>query len=430
MRISNLMIIVIILTPLNLLFGQTNDSNFLKNYKAPDFKFRTLTLRLSSWGEGVITKENKVSLNFSTNYKVVENTSKKQGTHNLGINVTLNYSEDKTLDIYGAQHNTRLANRFDKKYFLRNNWFYGIADYSSFSISNYYKHDSITNKYDLGILNINPSFSIGKGRLEPVKYARKAMDIEKMLLKSNLLSIPLTTEQRTELSNEITQIENKRFFDRRLGRIYQLEAIDSLLKKMEVLNSDGVKYFSTITDAYLYSHHIERYSGKQLELGIIEGLQFWSSQDMAKPARHGTFGFLQFSAYLPKSYRIQHNFKSSLAVGYEKTQYSQIIEGYKSIFTTAYSFGYYPSTRTYIDLNIFGGADLTNFEGFAGTKLNIYYYLSPNFRFNMTTSIWSRTLNSVMNNYSNALSNYNFHQEGLNTSQDYSFQLGLSYAIF
>ena len=252
-----------------------------------------------------------------------------------------------------------------------------------------------------------------------------------MLLNSNLLRSPLTIEQKTVLSNKITQIENKRFLDARLGRIYQLEAIDSILKKMNILTANGMTYYSTLTDAYLYSHHVERYSGKQLELGIIEGLQFWSSLDLTKPARFGTFGFLQFSSYLPKSYRIQHNFKSSIVVGYEKVQNSfSVKEGYKSILTTEYTFGYYPSTRTYLDLNIFGAADFTKLGTFAGAKLNLYYYVSPNFRFNMKATVWTKSYNSILNNYYNALSSYNFFEGGYSISENYSFQLGLSYSIF
>ena len=183
MRISNLMIIAIILTPLNLLFGQTDDSNFLKDYKAPDFKYKRLTFRLSSWGEGVFNQNNEVNLNFLTHYKVAENSTKKQGTHSFGLNVYLDYSENKTLGIYESQHITHLSNRFDKKYFIKNNWFYGISDFSRLRISNMYRNDSLTSTHNNSTLTLNPSFSIGKGRLEPVKYARKALDIEKNVIK-------------------------------------------------------------------------------------------------------------------------------------------------------------------------------------------------------------------------------------------------------
>ena len=188
----------------------------MRDYKAPDFKFRSLTLVFDANGQGSTTELNNnqnlrssTAFGFSQNFNTIKSQRTTsaifRGNFNLSnINADVDYSVR-----FWSYHNSQ--NRF----YFKNQWFYGIHNQSDLRLL------MVENTNDLNI-TLKPAFSIGHGRIEPIGFARVAMDVERLLIKGGRFKSNFSENNRTELANKIAVIQTKRFFDPRLGRIYQL----------------------------------------------------------------------------------------------------------------------------------------------------------------------------------------------------------------
>jgi len=93
-----------------------------------------------------------------------------------------------------------------------------------------------------------------------------------------------------------------------------------------------------------------------------------------------------------------------------------------------YHFGFYPTTRTFFDLNIIGGKNIFNQNYRAVILADLYYYFSPRLRgFIKGNFNYNFDVNYYFNN------GYYFNDFMYATSADskrFSISIGLNYAIF
>lgn len=105
----------------------------------------------------------------------------------------------------------------------------------------------------------------GKGRLESVEDARQAIYILENLSKRGVLSRRLTDEEIFTLSQLISSVKNKRFFDSRLHLIDEITRVDSFFVNNGLLTKSDAPYFTTLYDYWQNGALFERLSGTRFE---------------------------------------------------------------------------------------------------------------------------------------------------------------------
>jgi len=404
-------------------------NDFLKYYKAPNYVNTRLIVNFEGKANTKINSTKASRLITLATYSKFLNTKKIQGYNYLNVGTLFTSAKNQN---YKNTNLTFVLNHYlkNKIYLNQSNWFVGISDFIYASQFNTFIKDPT--KSDGLTLRVNPTISFGKGRLEPVHYARRAYDIEKALLKSNSIKTELSTKERTLLANEIAKIKTKRFYDSRLNRISQLKAIDSLLQTMELIHKTDITYFSYLSDAFNYAHYTNRKSGSHFEIGLSEGFYAIerSSSSSLNQMFHALNGFMAYEYHIPSSYQIQHSIKASIILGKERYFWhnnSNLYDEYNSSIYIEYNFGYYPNTRTYLDLKAFTG--ITNDKTILGIKSNFYYYLSPKIRFKTVFLV-----NLLDEGYSginiSPFLNDMIYNDYTPKSNKFLLSFGLNYAIF
>lgn len=403
----------------NILMSQTNDANFLKHYKTPDFKLKQLDVNFSGEGSGY-QAQTSVNSNLQFNYQSIKNNKRVQSRHNLFNYSLFNYNEKKDQSLFTNSFSTLLRNNYTRRTYFSKEIFFGINDFSSISLNSIHINNSGVVQNDLFTeLKLSPGLSIGIGRVEYVNYARKSEDINRMLQKAKVLEINLSTEQKTELANKIAVIQNRRFFDTRLNRMYQLESIDSVLQNMNVITDYNMKYFSVLSDAFLYSFNRQRLSGDRVEFILNNRLHLDELKNI-------TFAAISYELYLPTSYKVQHDFEGSLVGAY--TAKDNLNSDQTDVYINyGYRFGFYPNTRTFISANFRGSKNILESDFSFNSGFELSYYISPKFRVYLNGS-YTKSKGYSFQSYSNIL--YNDFNVNENFSDRYSFKIGLNYAIF
>lgn len=405
-------------------FQQINkEKDFIKNYKAPDFKQKRLNFNLSSDGFSRPDASEKLSFDHASNisYGQYSNTKRYQGSLYVGFRSITNYEKKDGNEFFFG----RFASSINtiNKFYVRENFFIGaygrfstgISKNSATSLPNSAVHFSFVT---------NPIVSAGFGRLEPVRFARKAMDIEKSLKKGGRLKRDFTGDELTMLADRIAQINNVRFYDRRLRLIEQFEELDKTLTALDIITEKDISYFSYLSDAYLYAQNYNRFSGVINEFGISQSLVFSeeiiTNTNMQRNAL--SYLFYNFQWSVPQSYAFQHDYRFYVISGIEKEGDNDVEVPF--LTSASYSLGIHPNTRTSFRLT--SSLGLTHkyvFGVSAGVSSEFNYYISPRVRFNAKAGMtvgenYIRHEVFILPNHS-SVSKHNM-----------DFELGFRYAIF
>lgn len=358
----------------------SQEKSFLKNYKAPDFKYKELTgtLRLSAAGSSM---SNDVYRGFLGDnrfrFRHIANSQKYQGTLSIYVSNRLerikteDYGVDKLRIDYSGEVQSQIENRF----YISPKWFIGLHGRHSAQMTSR-KGDFFPEGEENYSVRAKPTLSVGFGRVEPVSFARKAMDIEFLFKRSGILTGNMTEDQRKELSDAIADVSNRRYFDVRLGLIDRLEAIDSVIGDIGLVSKKDIAYYTRLQDAYRYSLYNERQSGIRHELGAVQGVTYLKVGSLITDSlRFEPRAFYRFNLFLPSSYMTQHDFNTTLIAGRGRVRTTYWL-------SSGYSLGIYPNTRTEIRIGFNAGASYDSQDlgyGVSGFS-NIYYYISPRLR--------------------------------------------------
>jgi hypothetical protein len=237
------------------------------NFKLSDFKYRTpgfkalglsLNSSLSSNNQShYITSNgldggklsfNKLGLSPAVNFAWQYSTDKQQLS--LQVNEGLNYNSQKRVDSikkksssYQSIANVDLLMRhFINRYFVE----WGFTGLYAPSKDGGLKTRA---KYYNAALTLGG----GMGRLEYVSNAQMALYILEDLKKEGKIKKEVSKETAAAFAHFITQIYNKRIFDFRKRRMYEIEKIDSFLVAGNMLASNDTRTFNIISDNWAFA---------------------------------------------------------------------------------------------------------------------------------------------------------------------------------
>ncbi len=406
--------------------SNAQDSSFqLKDYKYRTPGFKALQLNLNASGsfydaslvnQGDI-KGNNINSNSGINYFRIISTDKRQHLSTILFNPVFNFTKNASGTIVERNRQIILDadwSRMDR-FFNKRNFFFEVGNELG-AVNNTQKNgsqflDSKTNSKSVSNMLI---LGVGKGRLENVQDAQMAMFIMNDLQKMGLLDHEPDAATQYEFAALITDINNRRVFDSRKRRIYELTRIDSFLQAKQLIAAPSIGYFTTVNDNWALAFNPGRLSGTrfyaQLKPGIslsVSGINqsdtnvFTYKSDTRSLEYFYEPGIgiehhkpikLQWQRVASASMRFRQTFtrintKTESASGSGEFE---IFETYPQLLLNSfYGFGYFPTNRTVVN----GGLSFDAVYGQQnmGTGKPTYFRLAPGLRLSANYFINFRT---------------------------------------
>lgn len=439
----------------------------LKNYKAPDIKYRTLDLgtnmSLSGYNESSDNNQNSFGFNASLDYFDFRNTKKIQSRNYsyLYTSFQSNWSKSDGAKKSSNRPTVQLRYMTETRLYNENKAFLGFHGNLNLDYSNSNnKDESDYYSYKHYKVEFTPYISGGKGRIEPVESVRQALDILISLQKYGRLSKDPDSTMIDSLARVANRIRYKRFYDTRYKRIYQLEELDKAMQLMDMVEVADIVYFANLSDIWNYAPTYSRGSGLRIEGGIIPTFRYGkidydddfqgnNNSSITMSNIYGAFGFFALNRNRPINYKWQSDIALDLTFGYDKEiekwntdtgENKYEYESLKGILNFTWKFGYYPNTRTftgitpYIATSFLDTKDSDN-EKFGintGIRFDSYYYISPRVRITLEASTFYREnfANSIPSPFWNAT--YASSSGYINPDRIISYELlfKFAYAIF
>jgi len=371
------------------LYGQFSNEinkNFLRNYKAPDFKQKRFDVLLYGDGRSSAPPFADPTYRYSNlsslSYSQYSNTQRYQGFLTTGLSNTITGANTAGENVFYLRSQLDMSSQ--NYFYVRPNFFIGAHA----AVFYQYRLNRIDKSFDYERNNVfgSTAISAGFGRLEPVQYARNAMDIQRSLMKGGRIKKFYSVEELTVLSDELARINNVRFYDFRLRRIEQFEALDKTMQRLGHITDFDIAYFSYLADAYLYAQSFVRYSGFRHEFGLAETVDWLHQRDqftgITASTRAFTSLFYRGSMHLPASYTVQHELEVLANISYDYYPNIPVFPGEIGAFASSrYTLGFYPTTRTNFNVGAEAGTYMNSSAGYsAGLFANATFYISPQFR--------------------------------------------------
>ncbi|MEL6256213.1 MAG: hypothetical protein AAFR87_29685, partial [Bacteroidota bacterium] len=283
-------------------------------------------------------------------------------------------------------------------------------------------------------MTIDIPFTFGMGRLEWVDDARHGLFILQELERNNYLSRELREEDILAFATRISELKNRRYFDFRLQKIWEMEQIHAFLSERGIIEEESIGYFAIVQDIWNFGNQPIRRAGSRFRVGINPHMRYNfdknermnfslippSDTSMVEDLRE-SYSFqpafyLDFFHEKPISESWQEVFqvKAELGIGrrnfndrqlqngVENTANFQAWDNTPSLKASAYyDLRFYPNTRTYFEgsfgTSFFQTKFLRSFntqpnpvEDFStlqtNLRLNAYYYISPQTRLRISYS--------------------------------------------
>lgn len=404
----------------------------------PEYHFKLLRFDLnlsqSNNGSSLNSTSTGSNLNggFSSVYQTINNTARYQGTESVRANFEYNNYESNNSNPASTHSNliTNLNYNSSNRFYLFDNVKNHVVINPSASI-NYHKYqrttlDNIANNNvdsENSDLKLNSDIGLGIGRLENVSDARIILFILEDLKANGLLQREPTHQEISELSDLAIFVKNKRIFDSRIKRIYELSAIDSLLSEKGLVKEADIGYHTILQDNWNFSVNPFRQRGYLFQYGVTPEFNFnWHNEQKLNDTINGgqyeslsdrnsefysASVFAKYEWYKPISQSLQNDIRLSINGGisqsYNRSVYQDPLALYPVSNSTtnniAYQvffedeFGFYPTNRTYI--SFLAGVSLSGYHRmnenyseqlsnnqnlYFRSGLNAYYYFSPQLR--------------------------------------------------
>lgn len=428
----------------------------LRDYVAPDIKYRSLDAGFSG------------NLNGDDNFgrhtgRLFLSLNKYQNTVGKQSNLQTQLVASGTSNRQDIQQ-SRYSNGFisfnhqnQSRYYRGNENFLGlhlnVTD--NFRSSNSKIQDTVNQQWieKTNTLYFQGYLTAGRGRIQPVESARRAMDILISMHQYNRLAKSPSNEMIDSLARVANRVVYKRFFDRRFKRIYQLEELDKAIQGMALVDNPDMVYAANLSDIWSFAYNFNRGSGSRLEYGIIPAIFLVNGdseninpdyKSKSSDLLYSISGMLAWTKATPISYKWQSDFSLDVSVGYSKEV--DLINGYAleegltANTNLSWSLGYYPNTRTFLGftpfvsfvVNTMMANSSDEYNGHLGARLSSYYYVSQRFRVNLDATILVDS-----NSYPYYSMNRPFWNEVIPTDRQgyrmrdgYSVRINFSYAIF
>ena len=213
--------------------------------------------------------------------------------------------------------------------------------------------------------NLSVPLKIGKGRIQPISDVFLAKFIADELVSTGIISRQMTQSELFSFANEIAILQNKRVFDSRRYRVYVQENLTKWLKNNFQADPERtIELVNIITDNWLNAFLTNRLSGKSFSFGVTPSIQFdrdlqegvYESQELAAT------GISEYKNELPISQFFQRSINISGGLTAIERDYNENKGKFLEPFLNAsYALGYYPNSRTY--LNLRAAASYSQFNG-------------------------------------------------------------------
>ena len=364
----------------------SQDSSFqLKDYKYRTPGFQSLTLNIDLGGN-VLSRKWPTLLNNETqrsfqlypstiNYYRTSSTDKKIKSEYYNLRPSFTASSI-TRDSYKSKTRSYQAPFYaihDNRYYKPGKWFFEL---NNFLDGDWYqnKNSDTSGSSKRNKLHLRDNFSIGfgKGRIELVQDAQMAMFILNDLQEMGLLENEVTPELARDLAVLITEMNNKRIFDSRRRRIYELTQIESFLKNKGLTGNTDIRHFTLINDNWAFANNPIRQSGSAWFIRMQANGEFFTdksktlgnsiSKSKGRDYRIGVGPQVGYERYHPVNLHWQTNFSTTLSWKYYETDHiyeweqpgtswetgSHTFESGLNYFLS-YGLAYYPNTRTIIN---------------------------------------------------------------------------------
>ncbi len=426
--------------------GYAQDKNFnLSKYKFPDYKRHELEFNFNSVGsssnhtftypiDDINTtqkyKSSKFQSNFDTEYKYSNFTRKRIDQLNISFFGSYNYYKTENYNSKSKEISPNLNLEIEasrKNYLKKDKLFIGevLTFSSSYSRDKYTENTTLSDSKSYNT-KLGLGISIGSGRIEHVSDLWQGYYILTKLKQQNSLDRELKEQDIFEFSKFISQLHNKRFFDYRQRKITEFQALDSMLYSQKLIDRTDMRYFTTLNDYWSYPSYFDRKSGKEIVFQLLP------NTDIYRDEYTGGSVYTPRKTSLKSDISFEHNKQINLFwerrffIGaecqtlIEKNSY--INSNYPTNLFSSFisiSYGFYPNTRTNISASLsYRGYEFETslnkaWNNYPSANLGFTYFISPQLQFT----------GSFFSNYSTS-KHYSHH------GYDFSYNLGLRYAIF
>jgi hypothetical protein len=434
------------------------------DFKLSDFKYRTPGFKAlgftgktnSSYSTGG-GNSGSFELFPQINYLSQQSTDKIQ--QSLSISAAASYSmiggnSDKQRRLGAGTTVDFLLRQFKDKYFIET----GIKGNVNYGSTNYttQKRKELTNPYSLQL-----TLGAGKGRLENVSDAQMALFILDDLKKAGKIKGTVSKEKAAAFASLLTQVYNKRIFDFRKRRMYEMEQINAFLKTNKLIDADDITVFNIISDNWAFAiqpnaidgvtasgggtliiDHLfnnvsdrynldgifgqpSRYSGKQLFARLLPAAN--TSNDIKKTITDTTSiksGNINYGATVQIGYderkpiNMLWQFDKHAVLSYNnssaKDVFTNLVNKYSGVTAdVGVELGYYPNSRTVVRgfgtlaalYRLNNSAGTGKFGLSPGVRLDANYFVNYNAR--LTGSFSANYFSKNYGTFSNSVS-FNF----------------------
>ncbi len=363
------------------LFAQS-DTIDISSYKLPEIRRRQLDFNFSfsgdkrsqnniyqQSGEKFNTHDLNSNGSSSIQYNSFLNSDKiQQSSHGmLRLNGSYsNYETNSSIDRKVSTLYSSLNWNTERRHYFNTKNFFGTNIYLNYASQN----TATENTDDNGTLKVkNNSLSFtgilpikaGRGRIEPVQDIRHALYIIDELTKQDRLSKDISAGEIRQFANLVSILKNERYFDSRLQRMHELEAVDSFLVAHQLVQEHDSRYFTVLSDFWDYGGTPARNSGNRFSLALYPGFQYLKSENTEYSTTYDRkdlvlYGGLEFIHDKPISLYWQNTIKffgyggtlKYLGPYDSKPSINRETPNYYAGF--GQTIGYYPNTRTAADL--------------------------------------------------------------------------------
>ncbi|MEM6806530.1 MAG: hypothetical protein AAF696_34340 [Bacteroidota bacterium] len=444
MKASSVFLAIILLLRLNLA-AQVPVFD-LSKYARPTLNRQSLDLGLHLTGGqydvlGSTRATSNLGGDFNLAYLSFHNSPEAQKSSSIYLELSP-YRNTNSSDLSKAKVNRlngRLAINSTKLKYAKKNTFIG------YQLNLQYRNNSI-NQYllDLSLntpqisddrdsdhqLTLDLPLTVGKGRIEQVEDARHGLFILQALEKRQYLAREIREEDILDFAAHISELKNRRYFDFRLQKIWELEQLHDFLRKRGIIEAENIGYFAMVQDIWSFGNQAIRRVGSRIRLGVNPHLQLGRDRNLQKDFlfnggrdtverdrirdsynfRPGFYMDFFHEKSLSESWQERFQILTEVGISRRSITRKSIFNGNESRensqawddtpFIRAYAYytlAFYPNTRSYFE-GSFGSSyyhsksergfnTLLNYSSLATSlRLNAYYYLSPQTRLTFTCS--------------------------------------------
>lgn len=416
--------------------GHAQDKNFdLSKYKFPDYKRHELEFSFNSNGSNYkryyeipATSSYKASLYddsesyfnshlqgyyYFTNYK-----RNRIDWINTSIKEDYQFTKSENVGSYYKNSQPHFETSFSAKrrnYITEDKFFWEGSTHLGVSLNKRKityddrPMETSTSNY----FSFNAGIGIGTGRIEHVNDLWQGYYILEKLKNQNSIKQELKEDDVYEFSRFISKLNNKRFFDYRLRKIAELQALDSVLRKQNLIINDDITYFTTLNDYWSFPIYFDRKTGKEVGFNVMP--QYYHDYDKSASYKNTSNAvFLESKFYFDHSKQINLNWERDFHFDLinttllsEESDENTNTKKNQVATNASFDYGYFPNTRTRVQFGCKYQGNEFRYLSSTVTKnswmntvildLDIAYFISPQVQAGASFSDrhWFSPLNST-----------------------------------